>query len=160
MMLRLSWLPGAVAITRLFAAIGTGVESIRPAFATTDMLSWSPDTNTSASLPSDNSADSSDEPAKMNSTEVPGFSASNCLPIVVRLLIIADDANTVMDVVAGCDCELQPLAKTADRVPTAIVCFNPTRIGHDHTDFLSANEIPIGMFCCGLAPHPLRIGLR
>ncbi len=74
----------------------------------------------------------------MNSTEVPGFSASNCLPIAVRLLIIADDANTVMDVVAGCDCEPQPLAKTTDRIPTAIVCFNPARIGHDDTDFLSA----------------------
>jgi len=44
-------------------------------------------------------ADSSDELAKMNSTEVPGFPASNCLPIAVRLLIIADDAYTVMDVV-------------------------------------------------------------
>ena len=128
-----------MAITRLFAAIGTGVESIRPAFATADMLSRSPDTNTSASLPYDNSAERSDELAKMNSTEVPGVSASNRLPIAVRLLIIADDANTVMDVVAGSDCELQPLAETTNSIPTAIVCFNPTRIGHDHTDFLSAN---------------------
>jgi hypothetical protein len=54
-------------------------------------------------------------------------------------LTIADDANTVMDVVAGSDCELQPLAETTNSIPTAIVCFNPTRIGHDHTDFLSAN---------------------
>src|SRR4029077_16037521 len=97
------------------------------------------ETNTSASLPSANSAERSDELAKMNATEVPGFSASNCLPIVVRLLIIADDANTVMDVVAGCDCELPPLAGTSNRIPTAIVCFNRRRIGPDDTDYDSAN---------------------
>jgi hypothetical protein len=75
----------------------------------------------------------------MNSTEVPGFSASNCLPIAVRLVIMADDANTVMDVVAGCDGELQPLAEATNRIPTAIVCFNRPHIGLDHTDSRSGN---------------------
>jgi len=56
------------------------------------------------------------------------------LPIAVRLLIIADDANTVMDVVAGCDCEVQPLAETASRAPAAIVCLIRARIAIDHTD--------------------------
>jgi hypothetical protein len=69
----------------------------------------------------------------MNSTDVPGFSVSNCLPIAVRLLIIAEDANTVMDVVAGCDCELQPLAEIANTNPAAIICVNRLRIGADHT---------------------------
>src|SRR5205807_2592574 len=154
-------LPGAVAITRLFAAIGTGVESIRPALATAAMLSWSPETNTSAPLPSTNSAERSDEPAKMNSTEVPAFSASNCLPIAVRLLVIADDAYTVMDVVgAGWDCELQPLAVTINRVAAAIVCFNRRRIGHDHSDSAATDETHTDMSCCGLASHLLPISLR
>jgi hypothetical protein len=48
-------------------------------------------------------------------------------------LIIADDANTVMDVIAGCDGELQPLAETANRAPAATVCLNRARIGDDHT---------------------------
>jgi hypothetical protein len=98
-------------------------------------------------MPSDNSAESSEELAKMNSTEVPGLSAWNCLPIAVRLLIIADDANTVMDVVAGCDCESQPLAETTNRIPTAIVRFNWPRIGLDDTDSYSANYVPIRMSC-------------
>jgi hypothetical protein len=75
----------------------------------------------------------------MNSTEVPGFSASNRLPIAVRLVIIDDDAKTVMDVVAGCDCESQPLAETTNRIPTAIVRFNRSRIAVDDTDSCSAN---------------------
>jgi hypothetical protein len=73
----------------------------------------------------------------MNSTEAPGFSASNCLPIAVRLLIIDDDANTVIDVVGGCECELQP-AETINTIPAAIGSFNLPRIGHDHTDSRSA----------------------
>src|SRR6185369_11286489 len=109
----------------LFAAIGTGVESMRPAFSTAAMFSWSPETNTSAPLPSANSADRPDEPAKMNSTEAPGFSASNRLPIAVRLLIIADDAYTVIDVVgAGRDCALLNHAATTKRIPAAIVRSN------------------------------------
>src|ERR1700682_3039014 len=134
-----SRLPGAVAMTRLFAANGTGAASTRPAFATADMLSWSPDTKTSTSAPSNNCAESSDELAKMNSTDVPGFSASNCLPIAVRLVIIDDDANTVIDVVAGCGCESHPLAETTNRIPTAIVRFNRSRIAVDDTDSYSAN---------------------
>jgi hypothetical protein len=42
-------------------------------------------------------------------------------------LIIADDANTVMDVV-GRGCDVQPLAEIASRIPATIVCFNPPRI--------------------------------
>ena len=75
----------------------------------------------------------------MNSTDVPGFSASNCLPIAVRLVIIDDDANTVIDVVAGCDCESHPLAETTNRIPAAIVRFNRSRIAVDDTDSYSAN---------------------
>jgi hypothetical protein len=44
-----------------------------------------------------------------------------------------------MEVVVRCDCEPQPLAETTNRIPTAIICFNPTRIGSDHTDPHSAN---------------------
>jgi hypothetical protein len=95
-------------------------------------------------VPTANCAASSDELAKMNSTEVPGFSASNCFPIAVRLLIIADDAYTVMDVV-GCGCPLQPLAETANSTPAAIVCFNRPRIGPDHTWSRSASWIPARM---------------
>jgi hypothetical protein len=52
---------------------------------------------------------------------------------------MADDANTVMDVVAGCDGELQPLAEATNRIPTTIVCFNRPHIGLDHTDSRSGN---------------------
>jgi hypothetical protein len=48
-------------------------------------------------------------------------------------VIIDDDANTVMDVVAAGEDELQPVAETASRIPAAIVCFNRLRIGADHT---------------------------
>jgi hypothetical protein len=54
-------------------------------------------------------------------------------------LIIAEEANTVMDVVEGCDCELQPLAETTNTIAATIVCFKPARIGVDHTDSRSAN---------------------
>jgi hypothetical protein len=62
-------------------------------------------------------------------------------------LIIADDANTVMDVVAGCDCESQPLAETTNRIPTAIVRFNRPRIAVHDTDSYSANYVRIRMSC-------------
>jgi hypothetical protein len=70
----------------------------------------------------------------MNSTEAPGFSASNCLPIAVRLLIIDDDANTVMVVVEGCDGGLQAASEITKPIPVAIANFNWPRIDHDHTD--------------------------
>ncbi|HVQ89300.1 MAG TPA: hypothetical protein VMT88_14075 [Actinomycetes bacterium] len=54
-------------------------------------------------------------------------------------MIIDDEANTVMDVVAGCGCESQPLAETTNRIPTAIVRFNRPRIAVDDTDSNSAN---------------------
>ena len=69
----------------------------------------------------------------MNSTEVPGFSHSNRFQLAVRLLIIADDANTVIDVV-GCDCAPHPLAETVNSTSTVITCFNRLRIGQDHTE--------------------------
>jgi hypothetical protein len=53
-------------------------------------------------------------------------------------LIIDDDANTVIDVVGGCECELQPAAETINTIPAAIGSFNLLRIGHDHTDSRSA----------------------
>jgi hypothetical protein len=58
--------------------------------------------------------------------------------MAVRLLIIADDANTVMDVV-DCGCELHPLAETTNRIPAAIVCFNRPRIGPHHICSRSSN---------------------
>jgi hypothetical protein len=49
-------------------------------------------------------------------------------------VIIDDEANTVMDVVAGCGCESQPLVETINRIPTDIVRFNLPCIAVDHTD--------------------------
>jgi hypothetical protein len=54
-------------------------------------------------------------------------------------VIIDDDANTVMDVVRGFDCEPQPLNETTNSAPIAIVRFNRPRIAVDDTDCDSAN---------------------
>jgi hypothetical protein len=70
----------------------------------------------------------------MNSTEVPGFSDSNCLPIAVRLLIIDDEANTVMVAVGGGEWELHPAAETINIVPAVTASHRRARIIHDDTE--------------------------
>jgi hypothetical protein len=51
----------------------------------------------------------------------------------------------VMEVVAGCGCESQPLVETTNRIPTAIVRFNRPRIAVDHTVPSQQIEFPVPM---------------
>src|SRR5271165_3504667 len=116
-------LPGATAMASLFDAKLTGFPATRPAWVTLAMFGRSPAANTSALAPSVNCAARSDDPAKMNSTDVPGLSDLNCLPISLKLLISDDDANTVIDVV-GRLCTPQPARARARTAPVANARFD------------------------------------
>lgn len=69
--------PGAVTMTSVLAAKFVGFPASSPALTTVSICAVSADANTSALAPCVSWVASSEEPAKSNSTPLPGLSALN-----------------------------------------------------------------------------------
>jgi hypothetical protein len=94
-------LPGGVTMVSVLVAKLTGAVAVSPASTALVMFLVSAEANTSACAPWVSWATRSDEPAKLNSTLVPGCSASNFSPSSVNVFFNEAAAKTVMSPVTG-----------------------------------------------------------
>src|SRR5262249_11766889 len=109
----------------------SGVPATSPASTTFFMFSPSADANTSAAAPSMICRASVDEPAKLNSTLVPGCAVSKSFPIVRNASVSDAAANTV---------SVAPPAAEPTRISSPSVAQRTQRVLISR-DFLSARRI-------------------
>src|SRR6478609_8307611 len=81
-------------MVKVLDAKSTGAPSSSPAAAALSMLRVSAEAKTSAGAPWVNWVTRSEEPAKENSTDVPGLSVLNCSPMAVNVDFSDAAANT------------------------------------------------------------------
>ena len=127
--------PGGVTMVRVFEAKLTGSLVSRPASTALVMLFVSAEVNTSAGAPWVSWATRSEEPAKLNVTDVPGLSFSKRVPSSVNVDLSEAAANTVTSPVMAVDVgEASALVVEAESVcddeqpTTSAVTLNPVAI--------------------------------
>src|SRR6478609_8448262 len=123
-------------MVKVLDATLTGAPSRSPACAALSMLRVSADANTSAGAPWVSCVTRSEEPAKENSTDVPGLSVLNCSPMAVNEDFNDAAANTMRCLLSaaavveglgpgdeGFDPEPHPAISDIDSAPASATAF-------------------------------------